>query len=126
MVLSNEHGKKIMKEFTVEVTSQSGQSVAGSVSVDPHAFIERFVELPVCDDAARDNDKQEANEDVVSGGENEDVVSGGENEDVVSGGENEDVVTCEWRGERGCCEWRGERGCCEWRGERGCCEWRGE
>ena len=70
MVLSNGHGKKIMKEFTVEMTNKSGQSVAGSVSVDRHAFIERFVELPVCDDTTRENNTHEANEDVVSGGEN--------------------------------------------------------
>lgn len=70
VVLSNGNGKKIMKEFTVEMTNKSGQSVAGSVSVDRHAFIERFVELPVCDDTARENNTHEANEDVVSGREN--------------------------------------------------------
>ena len=49
VALNNGCGKKVMKKFHVNLINDLGQSVPYSSTVDPYAFIERFVELPACD-----------------------------------------------------------------------------
>jgi len=78
VALNNGCGKKVMKKFHIKLVNDLGQGVAYSSTVDPYAFIERFVELPACDVGSWSGKGEEDEGEEHRGGE-----EGEENEEDV-------------------------------------------